>query len=36
MKKYWLFLDEGGDFDSDLMRRNSNECLVGGFLAEAG
>lgn len=29
---YNLYLDESGDFDSDLDNRSENECIVGGIL----
>lgn len=35
-KTYFLYLDESGDFDSDLYKKYRNECLVGGILYEAG
>ena len=35
-KTYFLYLDESGDFDSDLRKKYRNECLVGGILYEAG
>lgn len=35
-KTYYLYLDESGDFDSDLRKKYRNECLVGGILYEAG
>lgn len=35
-KTYYLYLDESGDFDSDLDNAERNECLVGGILYEAG
>ena len=35
-KIYYLYLDESGDFDSDLRKKYRNECLVGGILYEAG
>ena len=31
-KTYYLYLDESGDFDSDLRKKYRNECLVGGSL----
>lgn len=34
MREYCLYLDESGDFDSDLTKYYRNECLVGGFLAK--
>ena len=35
-KTYYLYLDESGDFDSDLRKKYRNECLVGGILYEIG
>ena len=35
-KTYYLYLDESGDFDSDLRKNYRNECLIGGILYEAG
>jgi len=31
-QEYYLFLDESGDFDTDLCKKYRNECIVGGFL----
>lgn len=33
-KQYYLYLDESGDFDKDLLENWKNECLVGGLLVE--
>lgn len=35
-KTYYLYLDESGDFESDLHKSYRNECLVGGILYEVG
>lgn len=34
MKEYSLFLDESGNFDSDIDNKGKNECLVAGFYIE--
>ncbi len=34
MKEYSLFLDESGNFDSDIDNKAKNECLVSGFYIE--
>lgn len=34
-KKFNLYLDESGDFDKDLDKKNENECIVGGILMDA-
>ena len=34
-KTFYLYLDESGDFDSDLRKEHRNECLVGGILFDA-
>lgn len=33
-KQFYLYLDESGDFDRDLLEGWKNECLVGGFLTK--
>lgn len=33
-KQFYLYLDESGDFDRDLLEAWKNECLVGGLLVE--
>ena len=33
-KQFYLYLDESGDFDRDLLEEWKNECLVGGFLTK--
>ena len=33
-KQFYLYLDESGDFDKDLLEEWKNECLVGGFLTK--
>lgn len=35
MKEYTLYLDESGDFKSDLKKGSSPECIVGGWLTES-
>lgn len=32
-RDYYLYLDESGNFDEDLLKESTNECLVGGFLS---
>lgn len=33
-KQFYLYLDESGDFDKDLLEAWKNECLVGGLLVK--
>ncbi len=33
-KKYYLYLDESGDFDKDTQNPKKKQCLVGGFLCD--
>lgn len=33
-KQYYLYLDESGDFEQDLLENWKNECLVGGLLTK--
>lgn len=35
MKEYKLYLDESGNFKSDLKEEKSPECIVGGWLTES-